>query len=320
MNWRGSQTALIILFFATIAGCTASEPTSFYFPTLTINSDLHPEAHGPKEILKPPTAEYYFMFHAATGLTSINHFRRDARTGNATDLFYLETDQSPDQTLLRTVKTELLDSGRFGSLLTQTNCFFKPNYRNGAGVKVYFHSPIYEIPGELNAWPPDALPLTSVSLVRLFRMSPELVTVSANYEADGRLGSLGIDGARNGDWTNTGSDNRILPFIGGFSRLGIKPEQLARFGIPDKFDLAQYQRQHAVRLPDVSTPQEHVWVVEMFGFGRLIRVADLQDGKVARQRILRPPTRKSNRIWLPSRTPASMNSKNSESRPPTPTK
>lgn len=121
----------------------------------------------------------------------MDHFERKPGAVARERSLYLETGQ--DQVLDRTVKTDEILSGPFGTVDAVKECFYTRPIENGFGsVAVEFNGndKEHELPSEVPSPTVGLPPLTSLSLVRIFRTSPEYVIVSANYERDGSLGSL----------------------------------------------------------------------------------------------------------------------------------
>lgn len=119
---------------------------------------------------------------------------------------HLDTDRS--LFLDRTVKDDEILSGHYGAVYAVKTCFYNRPLQSGystVAVGSYLNELGHEIPIELPAPPRNLPPLTSVSLVRIFRTDPEYVIVSANYEPDGRLGSLHVDKTKGGDWVSGAS-------------------------------------------------------------------------------------------------------------------
>lgn len=192
---RVGELSLAALISALLFISTSCRPTSFSFTKLEINHNLH---LIPTRIVsgEPTLGSYYFFFHTATGMDTVDHFQKKSGEGMRERLLYLETD--PNQVLDRTVK--------LGTLYAEKTCHFARPVASGfsyISVHSYFNQLDHEIPSELSRPPESLPPLTSVSLVRIFRADPEYLVVSANYEPNGELGSLHIDGAKGGDWLHS---------------------------------------------------------------------------------------------------------------------
>lgn len=164
---------------------SCGRPISQYYAKLEIGPGFHLVPSQPVST-EPTIGSFYFVDHTATGLTTVHHFRQDLGAKTATRLLYLEANR--DLVLDRTVKTFQLMRGRFGTVFADKTCFFnRPTERNWSNVSVHswFDAPIVEVPSELPRPPKDLPPLTSISLVRIYRASPDYVVVAANYEPTG---------------------------------------------------------------------------------------------------------------------------------------
>jgi len=164
-------------------------------------------------------------------------------------------------------------------------------------VHAYFRHPIIEVPSELSRTPNHLPPLTSLSLVRVFRAFPEYLIVAANYEATGELGSLHIDGAKGGDWLHSSfvpaaqdSFDRRIPKDRG-------TETLRKYGIPAHIDVQEYLRSHRIPIPTVPLPQEITVLNLHYGYNRLILQDELNAGVAISSRFLQPSvTEEENRL------------------------
>src|SRR5580692_11494473 len=83
---------------------TSCEPTNFNVKEMKIDSDLHLLPVGDRRLRDPGEGSYYSFFYTATGLTTVDHFETNPRTGVSEQLIYLEAGRN--QVLDRTVKTE----------------------------------------------------------------------------------------------------------------------------------------------------------------------------------------------------------------------
>jgi hypothetical protein len=266
-------------------GC---KPLSEYSSKLEIGSDLR---LMPSHLLsgEPSTGTFYVFAYLGTGLTSVDHFQKKQEAETPVRLLYLETDRN--QVLDRTVKSFQILKGRFGTVYAEKTCFYtRPVESNYSYVSVhsYFNHPIVEVPTELSSLPDDLPPLTSLSLVRIFHAFPEFLIVAANYESNGELGSLHVDGAKDGDWLHTS----LVPAAqDGFVRRIPKDrssDALKKYGIPTHIDVQGYHRSHRIPIQTVSLPQEMTVLNQHYGHNRLIRQDELKDGTVISSRFLQP--------------------------------
>ncbi len=262
-------------------------PISQNFAKLEISSDLHLVPSQPLST-EPSAGSFYFVFHAATGLTDVDHLWQDPAAKSPTLLLFLETNH--DQVLDRTTKSFQLLRGSFGTVYADKTCFFnRPPESNWSYVSVhsYFNTPTTEVPSELPGPPGKLPPLTSLSLVRVFRAFPEYLVVAANYEANGDLGSLHIDGAKDGNWLHS---NFVPAAKDGFVQRIPKdfaPDALKKYGIPTHIDVRYFLSRH-FPLPSASLPQEMVVFNQHYGFNKIIRQDQLKDGTVISSRFLQP--------------------------------
>jgi hypothetical protein len=271
--------------------CGLFTPGNYNFTALQIDSNLHLVPIGPRSRAVPTTqGSYYSVFHAATGLTLVDHFLKVPGVGSPERLLYLEAGK--DEVLERTVKSVEILKGPFGSVYADKTCFYtspSEHYYSAVSVRSYFHSPIYETPSELSRAPENLMPLTSVSLVRVFRDVPEYVVVSANYEPSGTLGSVNVSEAKGGDWVK--GETHMVPAEGHL-------DYLQKYGIPLSIDVQSYVRLHRLPLPSVALPQQLATMVQHYQYDKLIRVDALKDNIVASSRFLRPSVTKEERDTL----------------------
>ncbi len=235
---------------------------------------------------EPDAGSYYAPFYGAF-VTSVDHREKKPGFVARERSLYLETGQ--DQVLDRTVKTDEILRGPFGSVNAVKECFYTRPIENGPGfVAVEFNSNDveHEVPSEITSSPKDLPALTSLSLVRIFRTNPEYVIVSASYERDGGLGSLNFGAAKNGhpdqtvrSWTAVYRSSDPLPELGPL---------LTKYGIPTHIDVERYLLSRNMPLPAVALDQEKNVMNEFYGFGKLIRQDELKDGAIVASRWLQP--------------------------------
>lgn len=272
---------------------SSCEPTNFNVNELRIDSDLHLIPVGHRTLRAPDGGSYYFFFHTGTGLTLVNHI--DTRPSGRKRLMYLET--GPNEVLLRTVKDEEILKGRYGTVYSTKTCFYSsPLARGYSSVSVGSgNNGIDEVPIELPNAPEALPPLTSVSLIRIFRTAPEFVVVAGNYEPDGKMGGLQISGAKGGDRAT---------YVGGgdyaFPGSTTQPVAIAKqYGIPARIDVQDYLRSRRLTLPVVDLAQEIVAVDLHYGYDKLIRQDTLSDGMISSSRFLLPSVTSEEKILAP---------------------
>jgi hypothetical protein len=208
---------------------------------------------------------------------------------------YLET--GPNKVLLRTVKDEEILRGRYGTVYSAKTCFYaSPLTRGYSSVSVGAgNNGIDEVPTELVSAPEALPPLTSVSLIRIYRTAPEYVVVAGNYELDGKMGGLQISGAKDGD---------RAPYSGGgdyvFPGSTTQPVAIAKqYGVPARINVQDYLRSHKLTLPVVDLPQEMVVIDLHYGYDKLIRQDTLSDGMISSSRFLLPSVTSEEKILDP---------------------
>jgi hypothetical protein len=211
----------------------------------------------------------------------VDHFEKKPGAVARERSLYLETGQ--DQILDRTVKTDEILRGPFGTINAVKECFYTRPIQSGFGsVSVEFNGndKEHELPSEVPNPTEGLPPLTSLSLVRIFRTGPEYVIISANYERDGSLGSVGF-----------GSGTAIYrtpdPQVNEIVRKGLDPE-LKKYGIPAHIDVEKYLLSRQIPLPAVAFAQEKNVMHAFYGFGKLIRQDELKDGVIVASRWLQP--------------------------------
>lgn len=290
---RFGLAALIPGLLLLDAGCQSPSPS--YFRELKIDSGLHLVLTGGIDLpnfREPDVGSYYAPFYGAY-VTSVDHREKKPGTAARERSLYLETGH--DQVLDRTVKTDEILSGPFGTIDAVKECFYTRPIRNGFGsVSVEFNGndTEHELPSEVRI-PTEGLPaLTSFSLVRIFRANPEYVIVSANYERDGSLGSLNFGTAKNGNPVRTDPIGTWIyrtpdPQVNETARKEIVP-LLTKYGIPTHIDVEKYLRSRRMALPAVALDQEKNVMNEFYGFGKLIRQDELRDGAIVASRWLQP--------------------------------
>jgi hypothetical protein len=290
---RFGLAALILNLLLLDAPCQS--PSPYYFRELKIDSGLHLILTGGINLpnfKEPDVGSYYAPFHGAF-LTSVDHREKKPGAVARERSLYLETNQ--DQVLDRTVKTDEILRGPFGALNAERQCFYTRPIQSGYGsVSVEFNGndTEHELPSEVSS-PTEGLPaLTSLSLVRIFRTSPEYVIVSANYERDGSLGSLNFAAAKNGYPAGNGPFGTAMyrtgdPQVDDLQRKELAPS-LTKYGIPTHIDVEKYLLSRQMPLPAVALDQEKNVMNEFYGFGKFIRQDELKDSAIVASRWLQP--------------------------------
>ena len=247
-----------------------------------------------------PLSGSFYVFDHLAWLTTVDHFQKKSGAESPVRLLYLETDTH--EILDRTVKTFEILRGRFGAVYAEKSYFYTRPVENTysfVSVHSYFKHPIVEVSSELPHAPRALPPLTSLSLIRIFRTSPEYLVVAANYEPNGELGSLHIDGAKDGDWLHSS----LVPAAGdSFDRRlpdDRSSETLKKYGIPARIDVSGYLRSNRIPLEKVSMAEEIVVLNQHYGYNKLIRQDELVDGSMIRSRFLEPSVTEEENVLNP---------------------
>jgi hypothetical protein len=271
----------VSLAAALCVACGPSQYTNYFVPNLQIDSQQRLIPVGPQSLQHPGTDSYYMFFHGAF-VTSVDHFARRKGTTEFRRLFYLESDNKQGDRLESTVKTEDLVTGSVVAIVSRKTCFYNrpvDTYRPSVQVLMQsMHPDIEEIPDQV---PPPESPgeLTSAAIVRWRGTSPQYAIAIGNYESNGTLGSIDQGITVNGD-VQPGSSYGVPD----------APElEKARrdFSLPLQFDLESYL--HARKLsPSTSDLGEQTIVILTYGYGKLFRQDNLENGMVVSSRFLKP--------------------------------
>ncbi|MDQ2842729.1 MAG: hypothetical protein M3Y72_17160 [Acidobacteriota bacterium] len=273
------------------------EPKAYSVERLEIDSTLHIHPVGARSIPDPTQGSYYFFFNAAR-LISVDHFAIKPVSKERERLLYLEA--LPSSLLYRTVKQDEILRGRYGSLYATKACFYDRSLESGystVSVGSYYNELGYkdlghEIPFELSERPKDLPPLTSVSVVRVFRADPEYVIASASYEPDGKLGSLHVDKTEGGDWV-TG--------FGQVTGVSLREDQalMTTWGISGRIDIQRYLRTRRLPITPGTFPEVFDLLNQHYGYDKIIRQDKLSHGVAVSSRFLQPSTTPEEEILNP---------------------
>src|ERR1700719_739449 len=96
------------------------QPNFLNSTKLEIGPDLHLVPSG-RISAEPRIGSYYFFFYTTTGLTIVDHFQKKPGVDTRERLLHLETDHN--QVLDRTVKSDEILKGRFGTIYAEKTCF-----------------------------------------------------------------------------------------------------------------------------------------------------------------------------------------------------
>jgi hypothetical protein len=246
---------------------------------------------GSQSLFKPDSGPYYLFFYGAN-LTMVDHMERNHGDSDAHRSLYLETKR--DGSLDRTVKSDLLLTGDFGTIYAEKTCFYnRPVESNYSSVAIAFFSNGYDSGFEtpaLLADAPRALPsVTSVSLIRVIRNNADYMLVAGDYESTGELRGLHL-GKANGGKISTNKSS----FSAGITRAA-----LDEYGIPFTIKVDADMSSHPVRLPEPRLPEQSTWLILFFDFGKLIQQLELRAGVPVSSRWLRPSLTKEEQIIGP---------------------
>jgi hypothetical protein len=288
---RKSRSRLILLALSVL--CCSCQKTSYNVSGLHIDAQCHLIPIGKKSFDRPGSGSYYLFFHTATALTIVTHWAKKPGESDFHNVLYLETNK--DKILDRTVKDDVILTGRFGTLIARKTCFYaRPVSEGWNGMQVEIASNSYpsahEIPSEVSTPQKETPPLTSLSLVRVFRAPPGFIVVSANYEINGTLGSLNVGEIVQGDLT-PGSHTAVRP--------SSDDPDLKEYGIPIHMDVQNYAGTGRLQLIPVPLPQETTIVILHYGFGKLMRHDALAGGAVTSSRFLQPGVTEEERVLNP---------------------
>jgi hypothetical protein len=214
---------------------------------MKIDEEQHLIPVGTKLLRHPVTGPYYMFFHTATHLTVVDHLAWQEGSTDVRRLLYLEANQD---VLERTVKDDQTVTGPFGAVVVEKECRYNhPVAAYWSSIKVLLQSTHpdigREIPDTVPPVPSNVPPLTSISIVLIFRASPQFVFGSGNYEANGTLGSIQNGKIVNGNLQHPSSITKAGPHLN-----LMKPqfdELRESFGLPSRVDVENYLRLKQLR-------------------------------------------------------------------------
>jgi hypothetical protein len=246
---HSGRKAIPVAIVIVLLSCN-SGPTNYFVSEVHVGRDGELSPVGPRSLFEPSSGTYYFFFHGAT-LTSVEHMEKNSGDAQAHQLLFLET--RIDGKLDRTVKSDLLLVGDFGTVSAEKTCFYnRPVQSNYSSVRIGFSSDGYsshfEQPAELAGAPKLLPPLTSVSLVRIIRNEADYALVSADYEFTGELRGLQVASASGG---------KISPGTHSLSyQIDSKDPRLDKYGMPFRLGISGYLSSHRLQLPSVTGHEE----------------------------------------------------------------
>jgi hypothetical protein len=196
---------------------------------------------------------------------------------------YLETTR--DGSLDRTVKSDVLLMGDFGTIYAQKTCFYNsPIQRGYSSVTATFfsngYSAHYDKPTVLPDAPEVVPPLSSVSLVRVIHNEADYTLVAADYEVSGELRAFHVARAHDGN-IYPATDEASYP-------LNSKDPRLEKYGIPPILKIDSELTLPRLRLPSVRESEVSTWLIQFHDFGKLIHQQQLREGLPLSSRWLQP--------------------------------
>ena len=288
MSHVAQTRALYAALMVVASSCVGCSPTNYFVRGMKIDAEQHLIPVGPKSLRHPDTGSYYMFFHTGTRHTIVNHLTWEDRSADVRQLLYLEAERD---VLERTVKDDQIATGPFGAIVVHKQCFYNrpvSTYRSSIQVLLQSAHPDIgrEFPGPVPAAPANVPPLTSISIVRIFRAGPQLVFGAGNYEASGTLGSIQSGKIMNGDvqWP---SPIMMAPPQNDLLRPRFD-EIRQTAGLPPRVEIEKYLRLKRLPLSNTSNPEDRVIVVLVYGFGQLVRQDSLDNGVVTSSSYVRP--------------------------------
>lgn len=271
--------ALSVVFVPSFAG---GPEIGYIVPGMEVDAQQHLIPVGSKSLQPPQTGSFYSFDHTGTQLTIVDHFEWQTGASNMRRLLYLEAERG---VLERTVKDDEIVTGPFGALVAEKTCFYNrpvDTYRSSVKILVQSLTPETgrEIPDPASAAAKNDLPLTTVSIVRIFRAAPQFIFASGNYEANGTIGSIQSGKVVNGE-VQSGS-SVMMPGASEFDAIRQSS------GLPNRIDVENYFRRKHLPLLETSNPEDRTVVVLVYGFGELIRQDSLDHEAGISSRYLKP--------------------------------
>ncbi|HWY67798.1 MAG TPA: hypothetical protein VNX88_03985 [Terriglobales bacterium] len=282
--------SIALIWLAALTSCQTRTGAHF-FPGMQFDRDGRLIPVGSESLFEPVSGSYYLFFYGAN-LTSVDHMERNHGDSDAHRSLYLETKR--DGRLDRTVKSDLLLTGDFGTVYVEKTCFYnRPVESNYSSVAIAFFSNGYdsglETPAVLADAPRALPPVSSISLIRLIRNKADYVLVAADYESTGELRGLHLAKANGGKISTNGSS------VGS----GFRHTALDEYGIPFTLKVDADISSHPLRLPMPRVSEESTWFIQFFDFGKLIQQQKLRAGVPVSSRWLRPSVTKEEQIIGP---------------------
>lgn len=276
---KAMRVSYICLSFVVMLSNACSGPTSYYVRHVAVDplSGLSPL--GNRSILEPASGSYYLFFHGAN-LTMVDHFERASKKVGRQGVLYFESKRNG--LLFRTEKDEELFRGAYGAVYATKTCFYNKgveDYRSGLAVGASLSDLGHEVPSVLTGLPQNAPPLTMLSLVRIYGSDQGYTVVAANYEADGRAGSLNVSRTKNGEWIS--GETVVI-------RGDALDARLNQYAIPRTIEVPEYVPLQRLPLSGIEQREVSTLVYRHYGFGKLIQEDTLSGTRVTSSRVLGP--------------------------------
>jgi hypothetical protein len=275
-----------------LSSCNPPAPMNFSVSQIQISHEGQVSPVGPRSLLQPTSGSYsyYYFFHAAA-LISVNHMENHPGDSGPHQLLYLET--HPDGLLDRTVKSDILLFGDFGTVYVNRTCFYNRSVQDSySSVSLRFSSngypSAYESPTVLARASVVVPPLTSIGLIRILRDEAGYVLAAADYEATGILRNIQVLKAKGGEVSASTEEVLISPGADGKYSLSAKDPRLVRYGIPFRFAIDNFRSSRHFQLSPAPSPEESTWVILFYDFGKTIQQQQLRAGVPISSRWLQP--------------------------------
>lgn len=155
------------------------------------------------------------------------------------NVFFLDTNH---RLVYRSKQLRLL-SGPYGTVYGLVRYYYAERYgKNSLETRSWFNGIRQVLPVVSDRVDDiEKMPLSAVSVVRVFRAEPEFLIASSNYSSDGHLYALHVYGAKDGECVHSSELPRRYDkeFIHD-TRIGDDKKTREYFGIPGRFPIAAF--------------------------------------------------------------------------------
>jgi len=290
---RSAKTALLIAVLIALSACKSQGPTNYYVQGIQISRDGQVSPVGTRSLFETRPGSNFYFFHTAK-LTIVQHMEKIPGESELHRLLDLET--KPDGRLDRTVKSDVLLMGDFGTIYADKTCFYnRPVQSSYNSVKITFFSngypQAYDKPTVLPDAPEVVPPLSSVSLVRVIHNESDYTLVSADYESSGELRNFHVAKAHGGD-IYPATDEVSYP-------LNSEDPRMEKYGIPSVLKIDSDSSLPRLQLPSVRESDVSTWLIRFHDFGKLIHQQQLREGQPLSSRWLQPSVTEEEHIIGP---------------------